>query len=183
MNEKEVSTAVYIMLLSVMKFSDKPTPIVSKVRLQILKGLKKHHLKAQPNTSIRVATEFYTNINDKVIEAWDSARRELIDPLDPMQSCMGAIVEHMWNRLNRNKYQEMYVTEKNMQRVINSYDGAKGEKLLYENELPTIVNSRKLADKFFDNMNIPKPNTLARRMLIQKQNLICENKVLKAEYL
>ena len=173
--QKRDALAMYIMIMSVLRFTDKPSRVVSDVRQKLWKDMRKEFLKSVKGSITKQPTKEYTEVNEAVANAWDIARRELVPKEAELQSSLAELVQHLWNRLNNNQYQEMYITERNIMRVINSYldsptkqDREAKEVLEYTN------NSRKLVDRFYEILGIKKNNGLATRLKILQMNKVYE---------
>ena len=169
---------IYIMIVSIIRFTDKPSAKVSKLSRQIHKGLKKEFSKAVKGTGISRPTQEYMDMNQIVIDAWDKTRRTLVDKDKPLDSSMGILLQGLWDRMNRNQYQNLYATERNVMAAINSYLDCPNNEYRTEEELLTANhNSKLLTDMFLMECGIKPSHNLATRLAIQKQNLILEGKV------
>ena len=175
MTDKQQSIVVMIMLVSVIRFIDSPSQKVSKVNKQIQAGLRKRFLKAQKNSSLKVADPEYIELNKIVMDAWNQTRQELVEETNPLDSSLAEMLQHLYNRLNRNKYQNIFVTEKNVMACINSIrDCPTNEVRTLAELVQTDNNSRLLCDRFLELCKIPKQHSLATRRKILEQNLIIE---------
>ena len=176
--EKREAVTIYIMLVSVLKMIEKPNKTVSKGTRTMYNGLVRNFLKAKKNTSIREADPMYYEINTTVMDAWDKARQELVDKAKPMQSSLSEMIQVLWDRMNKNPYQKLYISDKRMIAIINSIrDCPTNEDIEYEKVLEADNNARKLANRFLELCKIKKQHNLATRLAIQKQNLIIEGKI------
>jgi len=175
MTDKQQSIVIQIMLVSVIRFIDSPSQKVDKLNKQIQAGLRKRFLKAQKNSSLKVADPEYIRLNKIVMDAWDKTRQELVEETNPLDSSLAEMIQHLYNRLNRNKYQNMFVSEKNVMTCINSIrDCPSNETRSLEDLVQTDNNSRLLCDRFLELCKIPKQHSLATRRKILEQNLIIE---------
>ena len=174
--EYDEAIMTYILIMSVLRFEDNPTKIVSKLRTQIWKGLTSRFLKAKKGSSVKVADPHYTELNDRVINAWDTTRRELVPKDKELLSSMGELIQMLWDRMNRNKYQELFVTEKNIIHAINSFDASRSREVTEEEKLDSLNNSRKLTNRFFELCGIKKQNSLATRKKIIQGNMTYDNR-------
>lgn len=172
--DKEEALTIYIMLVSALKMVDNPTPKVSSVYLHLHKMLRKSFLRNQKGSSIRVADPKYIEINDKVISAWDTTRKEIVPKDSELVSSMSEIIQVLWDRMNRNKYQTMFIGEKRMIGVINALASVRSSKDF--DEVEVINNSRKLANRFLELCEIQPRHNLATRKHILRENLIIEGK-------
>ena len=172
--DKEEAVTIYIMIVSALKMIDNPTGKVSDAYYHLHKMLRKSFLKSQKGTSERVADPEYVRINDKVIQAWDTTRREIIPKDKELMSSMSEILQVLWDRMNRNPLQTMYIGEKRMIGVINALSSARAKKDFSEEEV--ISNSRKLANRFLELSGIQPRHNLATRKHIIRENLIMEGK-------
>jgi hypothetical protein len=178
MTDKEQALTIYIMILSVLRWVDKPSPRVVKLSNSIYKQIRKHHLKCVKGSSVRKASKEYIETNDSVIEAWDTTRRELVNEDAPIVSSTSEIIQMLWDRISSNKYQDMYCSDKKMQGVINSIAQCKAKEDYTNTEVTQFDNnSRALANRFMELAGIPKRHNLSTRLAIQKSNLICEGRM------
>ena len=178
MTDKDQALTIYILILSTLRWVDKPSPKVVKLNISIYKSIKKQHLKCVKGSSVKKASKEYTEINNRVIEAWDTTRKELVDETKPMVSSMSEIIQMLWDRVSSNKYQEMYCSDKKMQGVINSIAQSKAKEDYTNDEVTQFDNnSRVLANRFMELAGIPKRHNLSTRLAIQKSNLICEGRM------
>ena len=172
--DKEEAVTIYIMIVSALKMVDNPTPKVSSAYLHLHKMLRKSFLRNQKGSTARVADPKYIEINDKVISAWDTTRRELVPKDSELVSSMSEILQVLFDRMNRNKYQTMFIGEKRMIGVINALASARSSKDF--DEVEVINNSRKLANRFLELCGIQPRHNLARRKHILRENLIISGK-------
>ena len=178
MTDKEQVLTIYIMILSTLRRVDNPSPKVVKLNNSIYKHIRKQHLKCVKGSSIRKASKEYIKINDSVIEAWDTTRRELINEDAPIVSSTSEIIQMLWDRISSNPHQGMYCSDKKMQGVINSIAQCKAKEDYTNTEVTQFDNnSRALANRFMELASIPKRHNLATRLAIQKSNLICEGRM------
>ena len=175
MTDKEQSIIVQIMIVSVIRFIDKPSTKVNTLSQQIQAGLRKRFLKAQKNSSVKVADPEYVKLNDIVCDAWDTTRKELVSKVEPLDSSLSEMIQYLYNRLNRNKYQNMFVTDRTVVAAINSIRDCPTNEVRTAQELVKADNnSRLLCDRFLELCKIPKQHSLATRRKIIEQNLIIE---------
>ena len=175
MTDKQQSIIIMIMVVSVINFIDKPSQKVSKVSKQIKAGLRKRFLKSQKNSYIKVTDPEYTELNKVVTDAWDTTRHELVSEASGLDSSLAEMLQHLYDRLNRNEYQNIFVTEKNVLACINSIrDCPSNETRSLKYLVETTNNSRFLCDRFLELCQIPKQHNLATRRKIIEQNLLIE---------
>jgi hypothetical protein len=175
MTDKQQSIIIMILVVSVINFIDKPSQKVSKVSKQIKAGLRKRFLKSQKNSYIKVPDPEYTELNKVVTDAWDKTRHELVSEASALDSSLAEMLQHLYDRLNRNEYQNMFVTEKNVVACINSIrDCPFNETISLGYLVQTTNNSRLLCDRFLELCKIPKQHNLATRRKIIEQNLLIE---------
>ena len=176
--EFDEAIMTYILIMSVLRFEDNPTKVVSKLRTQIWKGLTSRFLKAQKGSSVKVADPYYMELNQRTINAWDTTRRLHVPKDKELISSMGELVQMLWNSMNRNKYQELFVTEKNIMHAINSFDASRSREVTEQEKLDSLNNSRLLVRSFLDLAGIKQNNRLATRKKIIQQNMILEGKTI-----
>ena len=174
--EKEIAVTVYIMIVSVLKMVDNPNATVSKGTRTIYNGLRHSFLRHQKGSSVRVADPEYQAINDKVIEAWDTTRREVVPKEGQLDSSLSELIQVLWDRMNRNVYQKLFISEKRIVAMINSIrDCPSNEKRTEDEIVEADNNARKLAFRFLELCDIKPRHNLSTRKKIIAGNLILEN--------
>ena len=163
--EKRDALCMYIMIMSVMRFTDKPSRTISDARQKLWKDMRREFLKAVKGSSIKQPTAEFKAINEEVADAWDATRRELVPKDAELQSSLAELIQHLWNRLNRNPHQEMYLSERGIMRIINSYiDSPVQSDRTMQGVDEYLNNSRALVDRFYEKLEIKKTNGLATRL-------------------
>ena len=174
--EKEQSITIYIMLLSVLKMIENPNKTVSDTRRKIFNGLRRTFLKKVKGKSVRVADDKYVSLNDMVINAWDTTRRELVPITGELDSSLSELIQTLYDRMNRNPYQNLYATERTIIATINSIRDCPTNERRTEQEITDADNNaRKLSFRFLELCGIKKQHSLHTRVGIIKNNIILEN--------
>ena len=157
---------------------ENPNKTVSDTRRKIFNGLKRTFLKKVKGKSSRVADEKYVKLNDMVIQAWDTTRKELVPKDGQLDSSLSELIQTLYDRMNRNPYQNLYATERTIVATINSIrDCPTNEKRTEEGVTEADNNARKLSFRFLELCKIPKQHSLHTRLAIQRENLILEGKL------
>lgn len=189
-NEKEIALTINIMILSVIKFIEEPNKTVASASKTMYDKLQKKYLRPTGKFEVyKVANLFvrkeikradpeYVEINNKVIDAWDKTRRELVQPDGQLFSYTSEIIQVLWDRLKNNKHKNIIIGTKRLEGVIEAIANASDKEEITEEEMTEAYNnSRALANRFLEIVNIAPVNTLARRKYIIEQNLILDGKI------
>ena len=174
--EEREAFVIYILILSVLKMIENPNKTVSDTRRKIFNGLRRTFLKKVKGKSVRVADDKYVSLNDMVINAWDTTRRELVPITEELDSSLSELIQTLYDRMNRNQYQHLYATERTIIATINSIrDCPTNDKRTPEEITDADNNARKLSFRFLELCGIKKQHSLHTRVSIIKNNIILEN--------
>ena len=181
--EKEEVVIITVMIISVLNWTGNKSATAGKAKRTMHKALAKEFLKPTGKfhievkagkfikTPIRREDERYTDIAKRVNDAWLQVDEELIN--DNFRGSTAELIQMLWDRTNGNKYQTRYIGEKHIISAINSIGSAvTGE---YGDEITLTNNSRKVANRFFELLNVKPQHNLSTRKKIIAGNIILEN--------
>lgn len=184
---KEQALSIHIMILTLLRWVEKPTKVVAEGRKTYFNKMKKRWLKRNGEYSVTVIDRkvvkypkvvpdpLYTKVNDKVADLWDEAKESVLPKDKLFASSNAELLQVLWDRLNGTEYQTEYIGAKRMEAMIESLSNTKDETEIHIDETEAINNSRLLIEKFLSLAGIKKRHSLATRRKIIEGNLVLEN--------
>lgn len=138
------------------------TAKVDKVLKQIRKGLR------------GLPDSLYKQLVHDVHNAWERARRKLIDKDSVLDVKMSEFIANLYNTMDGNKFQNIYYTDKSMTAMINSFESCYANR---SDDIKYTVNARELTDEFLNEIGVVRNRPLFTKKNIIKQNIIIEKGV------